>query len=189
MQDSFYRVSCQPDILTWRFNKYLKYKYNYLLFVKNLWSLWDQLLMSRIFSQTHPFTHSKCNTFYFSNVPCFHLFYHSLSFTVWVSLPDNYNQLFFLLFPEIYPTWIILNTDLIKPFSWKTSAIYSTHKRLHIHTYAKLLSQVQMPLTFDLHLIFTILWRLLTTEAHTWIMVWLPQLSLLSLLNPICTFA
>lgn len=36
MQDSFYRVSCQPDILTCRFNKYLKYKYNYLLFAKKL---------------------------------------------------------------------------------------------------------------------------------------------------------
>lgn len=78
MQDSFYRVSCQPDILTCRFNKYLKYKYNYLLFAKNVWSLWDQWLMPQTLGSflTHYFTHPKCNVFYFFNV------FGSTSFTI-----------------------------------------------------------------------------------------------------------
>lgn len=79
MQDSFYRVSCQPDILTCRFNKYLKYKYNYLLFAKILWSLWDQRLMPQILesSLTHCFTHTKCKVFYASNLSWVYLFYCS----------------------------------------------------------------------------------------------------------------
>jgi hypothetical protein len=70
-------ISCEADILTCRFNKYLKYKYNYLLFVKkqkHLWSLlgslWHQLLMLQISEYFHPppFYLSKCNILNFSKV-------------------------------------------------------------------------------------------------------------------------
>lgn len=134
--------------------------------------LQNQWLMLQILESFYSFFYAfQIIIFYFSNVPCLHLLYYS-PISDQLSLPNNHNHLFdkfscFTLNPILF---IFLDTDLTMLFPWKTSTT-STLSPTVFYTllncsvrFSKASKVWSWPNVYPT-------WRLLTTVAHTQIMI------------------